>query len=44
MAAGNPIAVWPALAALPIAIWELSLGLWMLFKGFRPSPITDAAH
>lgn len=40
----DPIAVWPALAMLPIAAWELSLGLWMLFKGFRPSPITDGAH
>ena len=29
-----------ALAALPIAVWELSLGLWLTFKGFNPSPIT----
>ena len=29
-----------ALAALPIAAWELSLGLWLTFKGFNPSPIT----
>ena len=29
-----------ALAALPIAIWEFSLGLWLTFKGFNPSPIT----
>ena len=29
-----------ALAALPIAVWELSLGLWLIFKGFNPSPIT----
>ncbi|HEX3621958.1 MAG TPA: DUF4386 domain-containing protein [Acidimicrobiales bacterium] len=24
--------------ALPIAVWEFSLGVWMLVKGFRPSP------
>lgn len=29
-----------ALAALPIALWELSLGVWLIVKGFRPSPIT----
>jgi hypothetical protein len=26
-----------ALAALPIAAWEFSLGAWMLIKGFKPS-------
>lgn len=25
------------LAALPIAAWELALGLWLVLKGFRPS-------
>ncbi|MCB5291966.1 DUF4386 domain-containing protein [Arthrobacter sp. SO3] len=30
------------LAALPIALWEFSLGLWLVVKGFRPSPITGA--
>jgi hypothetical protein len=24
---------------LPVAAWELSVGLWMTFKGFRPSPV-----
>jgi hypothetical protein len=28
-----------ALCALPIALWELSLGIWLVVKGFRPSPI-----
>jgi Domain of unknown function (DUF4386) len=28
------------LAALPVAVWELSVGTWMLVKGFRPSPLT----
>src|SRR6266487_6159948 len=29
-----------ALAALPIALWEFSLGVWLVVKGFQPSPIT----
>jgi hypothetical protein len=32
----------PELAAVPVAAWELSLGLWLTVKGFRPSPITAA--
>ena len=27
------------LAALPIALWEFSLGVWLVVKGFSPSPI-----
>ena len=30
------------LAALPIATWELSLGIYLVVKGFKPCPITDA--
>jgi hypothetical protein len=30
----------PEFAAVPVAAWELSLGLWLTVKGFRPSPIT----
>jgi hypothetical protein len=36
----------PEFAALPVAAWELSLGVWLVVKGFKPSPITaemDAA-
>ncbi len=29
------------LAAALIAIWEFSLGIWLTFKGFKRSPITD---
>jgi Domain of unknown function (DUF4386) len=29
------ISVWSLIALLPIFLWELSLGLWMTFKGFR---------
>jgi len=28
------------IAALPIALWEFSLGVWLLAKGFTPSPVT----
>jgi hypothetical protein len=31
---------FPELAALPVAAWELSLGVWLVVKGFKPSPIT----
>src|SRR5580700_7768241 len=30
----------PELAALPVAAWELSLGVWLVIKGFKPCPIT----
>jgi hypothetical protein len=36
----EPISPWTAIATLPVALWELSLGLWLTFKGFRPSSIT----
>ena len=29
-----------ALTAVPIALWEFSLGVWLVVKGFKPSPIT----
>jgi hypothetical protein len=32
----------PELAAVPVAAWEFSLGVWLVIKGFRPSPITAA--
>ncbi|MEV6270357.1 DUF4386 domain-containing protein [Kribbella sp. NPDC051936] len=28
------------LATVPIACWELSVGSWMAFKGFKPAPVT----
>jgi hypothetical protein len=27
-------------AALPVAIWEFSLGVYLIVRGFKPSPIT----
>ena len=32
----------PEFAAVPVAAWEFSLGVWLVVKGFRPSPITAA--
>jgi Domain of unknown function (DUF4386) len=28
------------IATLPVALWEFSLGVWLVIKGFKPSPIT----
>jgi LuxR family maltose regulon positive regulatory protein len=28
-----------AIATAPIFLWELSLGVWLVVKGFKPSPI-----
>ena len=38
------ISVWSGIALLPIFAWELSLGLYMAIKGFKPSaPLMIAA-
>ena len=29
------------IAVVPIALWEVSLGVWLVVKGFKPSPITE---
>jgi hypothetical protein len=29
-----------AVPVIPVAAWEFSLGVWLVVKGFRPSPIT----
>jgi hypothetical protein len=34
--------VWHGIAAAPIFFWELSLGVWLVVKGFRPSAITTS--
>ena len=28
------------IATLPVALWEFSLGAYLVIKGFKPSPIT----
>lgn len=35
----GPMSSVAALLALPIALWEFSLGVWLVVKGFSPSPI-----
>jgi Na+/H+ antiporter NhaD/arsenite permease-like protein len=38
--------LWPqrstltTLAAVPVAVFEFSLGVYLIVKGFKPSPIT----
>jgi len=37
----DPVTVLAAIATVPIFVWDLSLGVWLvIIKGFRPSPIT----
>jgi hypothetical protein len=36
----DQISPWSSIAALPVGLWELSLGVWLVVKGFKPSPIT----
>jgi hypothetical protein len=35
------VSTWSALATFPIAAWEFSFGVWMAFKGFRPSAVAQ---
>jgi hypothetical protein len=35
----SQVSVLSAIATLPIFLWELSLGLYLTFKGFKPSPV-----
>jgi hypothetical protein len=37
----GPMSTVAGLAALPIALWEFSLGIWLVVKGFSPSPILN---
>jgi hypothetical protein len=45
-AAATLFGLWGQVSALsglltiPIALWEFSLGVWLVVKGFQPSPIT----
>jgi len=34
------VSAFQAIATLPVAAWEFSLGMWLVVKGFKPSPIT----
>lgn len=37
----DQVSTWAMLAALPIAAWEFSFGVWMAVKGFRPAAVTE---
>ena len=39
----QPMSSVAALVALPIALWEFSLGIWLVVKGFKPSPIISSS-
>ena len=34
------VSLQSGIAAIPIAIWEFSLGVYLIVRGFKPSPIT----
>jgi uncharacterized protein DUF4386 len=34
----EPFTLWFNIATLPVATWELSVGVYMVVKGFKPSP------
>jgi hypothetical protein len=36
----DQVSGWSLLGALPVAAWELSLGLWLVIKGFRAPAVT----
>jgi hypothetical protein len=36
----HQVAALAGVATAPIFVWELSLGVWLVVKGFEPSPIT----
>jgi hypothetical protein len=38
----GPTSLVAALAVLPIALWEFSLGVYLIVKGFKPSPILSS--
>ncbi|HEX3392973.1 MAG TPA: DUF4386 domain-containing protein [Acidimicrobiales bacterium] len=42
----HPVTVLAAVGTLPIAAWEFSLGVWLVVKGFNPSPLIagDGSH
>lgn len=34
------VSVWGAIAAIPVTAWELSLAVWMIVKGLKPSAVS----
>jgi hypothetical protein len=38
----DQLSVWSGIATIPEFFWELSLGIWLIVKGFQPSSLTAA--
>jgi hypothetical protein len=36
--------VWQIIATIPEFLWELSLGIWLIVKGFNPSALSRLQH
>ena len=36
------LSVWGSVAAIPVFAWGIILGVYLILKGFKPSPITSA--
>jgi hypothetical protein len=39
----DQLSAWSLIATLPVAAWEFSVGVYMIVKGFKPSPLIAAA-
>lgn len=37
----DQLSLWSGISAAPVALWELSLGLWLTFRGFRRPRVLD---
>ncbi len=35
----GPFSVWVSIGGIPVFAWEMSLAVWMIVRGFQPSPI-----
>ena len=35
------VSVWGSIAAIPVFAWEMSLAVWLIVKGFKPSAIAS---
>jgi hypothetical protein len=35
------VSVWGSVAAIPVFAWEMSLAVWLIVKGFRPSAVAS---
>ena len=35
------VSVWGSIAAIPVFAWEMSLAVWLIAKGFKPSAIAS---